>query len=1292
MWKNWSFVKRFGGPLLRLVKRGVPLLLTLGLVFLLVGIWWLGPQWTWRGQTPLVSLTARVLATVVLLTVPILGWALLLRHRNRRLEADRERVENRKKDLCLCHIQAQERALDRSLATLRANLKGRNALYQLPWYLVLGQEDAGKTSFINRSSQSFSLTGEIKAGSERMLDDPDLAYAIDWWMGDEAVLIDPPGELISQPREVPGERRDGTTGAQSGEITGEKPKEGVEGQPEAAEGQASQKQLSGEASEPDGAAPAQGRPAAAQAGAGKAKSGRKEISLPAGAHARLWESLIDWLGRNRSRRPLNGVVLIVDLVTLLGQQPSDRKALAILLRTRLAELSRRLGTRPPLYVVLTKFDLVDGFEAFFSRLPRSVREEIFGFTFTLDSVQNYDAWLTELAGRYDDLVARLNERVFDALGAVASLQEREGLLSLVRQLIGMREILLGFLADILGSDRYITPALPRGVYFSSVYQQGLMTNAFVSSASQAYAVREPVPHAQPSGRATVYFAQQLFQQVIYPEAGLAGDNLKVLADKKRALALSAGVASVVSLLVAGGWFHYYGINRDKAMAVLERSRAFSAKAIDGQTDATGRNLLQPLDQIHSAVAVYGSYRDAWPVIADMGLYQGRRIGPKVDEAYLKLLSQRFLPALAGGVMASMTAPNVSGEDQLAALRVYRMIEDRRNRRAPIVEDWMGKRWRAAFPGQSGVQAALMGHLDYALKYADADLPQYRERVADLQRELRQIPLPQRIYMTMRLQAGETLRAPLDLRNEIGPAFDVVYKSEGNDAQGGSSKVDALLTARGYEGFFEPHSRDLADLAMIDQWALGERRDIDYSEADKQALAERVRALYSRDYIDTWQRGISQLDVRDFGDIAQAVSVLGSITSPAAPMRRLVETVRDNSELGGKPVANAADKATGNTTGKTAPASAVEPDAPPSQMDSIARAFVPLTDVLVARADKPSYLDETMLAIGNVHDVVKAVQDSPDRGKAALSVVLDRFALKGPDSIGNLQRIAAGLPEPLDRQVRKLADESSQVLLIEALRELERRWDSEVFRFYSERLAGRYPFNPASREDASLDDFTAFFGPQGRLQQFKGQYLKLFLEDNLEALYSERRGGYLVRTDILDQLKSAERIRDAFFDSRGTLAVRFAVEPLGLTPTRRGSVLNVEGQLITYSHGPSSSSSLVWPNSQGDSNESRITLVNGAGNSSSLVYRGAWSLFHLLSQARLNGATVTSVDLSFAAVDGGMRYRITAEKTNNPFTQQLFRGFALPRTLLQDQVQLAATLPARPDAVRADRRASPIVRN
>jgi type VI secretion system protein ImpL len=589
---------------------------------------------------------------------------------------------------------------------------------------------------------------------------------------------------------------------------------------------------------------------------------------------------------------------------------------------------------------------------------------------------------------------------------------------------------------------------------------------------------------------------------------------------------------------------------------------------------------------------------------------------------------------------------------------------------------MKTRWQAAFPGDGAVQNGLMRHLAYAMKYAPSDLPAYRDRVAEIQDRLRQMPMPQRVYISMRAQAGKALASPLDLRNEIGPAFDIVYRSVdlGQDAEP-QTRIAALLTARGFHGYFEPHSGDFTELALIDQWTLGERARIEYSEADKQVLATRVRAIYNRDYIDTWQRSLNRLEVADFDDIAQAVSVLGSVISPAAPLRRLVETVRDNTSLQTPDARLPQPEA-------AAPAAAAKA----LQMGAIARPFVALTEVLRATENKPSYLDESTAAVARVHDVVKGVQDSPDPGKAALGVVLDRFALKGDDAIGNLQRIAVGMPEPLNRQVKKLADESAQVLVIEALKELERRWNTEVYRFYDERLANRYPFDPASRADASLEDFTVMFGPRGRLAQFKEQYLKLFLEDNQEALYSERHGGHLVRMDVLKQLEAADRIQDAFFNSRGALNVQFSVEPLGLSPTRRSSVLGVEGQLIPYSHGAANSVVLIWPNNLGANTESRITLVGGSGTSSSLAFRGPWSLFRLMSQARLDAVTATSVDLSFSASDGAMRYRVSAEKSNNPFTHPLFDGFALPRTLLADLPGKGKAVPVA-DAGRAKGKAT-----
>lgn len=1192
----WKHLKRWGLPLVNRIGLAMPLLLGLGAALMLVAIWWLGPQWTWREQQPLASMAHRGLASMVLVLVPLLCWLVVLRKRNRRLQAERNQAAAAELDRALPYVQAQEQALNQGLSRFLHNAGGRRALYRLPWYLVLGDQRAGKTSLIDRTEQNFSLT-RIDKAQKRGQQAQALAYPIGWWVSDDAVIIDPPGTFISQ------------------------------------ESLAEDTNVS---------------------------------EVPPATPARLWQHLLGWLARNRSQRALNGVVLVVDLPALLHGTPEQRVALAQVLRTRLYEVSSQLGSRLPLYVVLAKFDLLDGFDQLYASLPAATREEMLGFTFKLEANGTFDAWLEEYGEQYERLISELFEQVVERIDALNDAALRARLFSLHTQMIGLRPILLGFLKDTLASDRYTTPALVRGVYWSSVVQQGDMLNAFVREAAQPYKTKLPLLEGKAQGKALAYFVQHAFGRVIYPESGLAGDNIRVARNKRQLLWVGSGVGVLALCVGIASWQRYFDINGAKAANVLAKSREYSHHEVDQRLDPTGRNLLEPLDQIRDAVSVFGDYRAAWPGVADLGLYQGRAIGPRVDEAYLSLLSKRFLPALASGVIDAMDAAPPGSEQQMAALRVYRMLEDRQNRRPEWVEEWMARQWQQKFPGQGQLQRDLMRHLKYALAYADTDLPQYRQRIAEVQQTLRRVPLAERVYASLKQQAGEQLHSGLDLRHQVGPAFDVVYQSSAGARQHDDVLLAPMLTAKGFKDYFEPRSQRFAELAMVDEWALGERGQLDYSDADREALGERLRNLYSADFIDSWRRALNAFSVADFRDLDHGVAILQQFTGPAAPLHRLLDTVKDNTSLS-------------SAVGVEAPEDA-EALAPPAskpeqqQAWAIQRAFAGLSAMLRAAGEKPSYYDETVGAITAVHDYAKAVQDSPDRGKAALQAVHQRFSMTGQDPIGTLQRVSSGLPEPINHQVRKLADQTAQVLNVEALRELERRWDAEVYSFFQQRLAGRYPF-VVRAPDASLDDFEAFFGPKGRLQQFNDQYLKVFLKDNLEALQTGQQGHSLIRSDVIEQLEQADRIRETFFDQRGNLSVQFSIEPLGLSANQRTSLLDLDGQLISYTHGPRQITGIVWPNTLGQQVRSNLTLLRQNGNSSSLEYRGPWSMFRLLSRGSLNGRTATSVDLSFRTGDGVMRYRLNAEKAFNPITQEPFKGFKLPRGLLQQSPKLTPTTQA-----------------
>lgn len=248
-------------------------------------------------------------------------------------------------------------------------------------------------------------------------------------------------------------------------------------------------------------------------------------------------------------------------------------------------------------------------------------------------------------------------------------------------------------------------------------------------------------------------------------------------------------------------------------------------------------------------------------------------------------------------------------------------------------------------------------------------------------------------------------------------------------------------------------------------------------------------------------------------------------------------------------------------------------------------------------------------------------------------------------------------------VERMADESWFVIKQEAIKYLEVRWANDVHREYREKLASRYPFNPNARKDVDLEDFESFFGPSGTLSKFYEDNLKLFMDENLISAES-LDGASLIRHEVLDQLETAKRIQRAFFNNKGVLDVEFTLEPVELSPNKRRSIINVDGQFVEYAHGPRKSVELIWPNTLRGASASKLTLIPAEANRSprSMLIQGPWAFFRLLENGKVIGASETSVDYQFTLDSGTVRYRLRSEAESNPFTSVLFKSFKLSPTL------------------------------
>ncbi|MDX1801684.1 MAG: type VI secretion system membrane subunit TssM, partial [Marinobacter sp.] len=967
-------VGRRVGPVIRSAG---PVVLALGLGLMLAAVWWLGPRWQIAGDYPLASWQARSMITlgVVLLLVLVWGWVLSRKLRKVHLaRADEKRQEE---DPVLVYERRQQRLLDRSLAALKANLPGRQGVYKLPWYLVMGLEGAGKTSLMQRSGQTYTLTNVTRQA--RTEKNP---LGFEWWVGDHGLLIDPDGELLSQ----------GATG-----------------------------------------------------GNGQVLSNR------------LWQHFIQWLEKNRSRRPLNGVVLAIDIARLSTSTDEQRRQQAILLRTRLRELMEQLGSRLPVYIQFTKLDLLHGFGAFFSNLSKAERQQPFGFTFTLDGQHDPDDWLNQFDSAYGELVARLNDRVPGRLAATRDSEERAALYSFTRQLAGLRTTLLAYLTELLAADAFSTPALVRGTYFTSVYQEGVPEDAFVAAAAASYGLAGPTQPAQRGGPSLSYFTEQLFADIIYPEAGLAGDNVRVVHRRRRRVMTAAVLAIVAGLGMTAGWQHYFIKNADAARQVRSEAEHFIRNwhPVGSEPDRTGRNLLEPLDQLRDATLAFGDYRNRWPLVADMGLYQGGRVGPEVDQSYLNMLAYQFIPALMLGVMDQMSQAPDDGPERLKHLRVLRMLYDRSGRRDAIVEDYLANFWQQRFPGERQVQERLQGHLVYAMAHTDLaamraagdktarmTLVPFTSSVQWAQQELGRIPTSDRVYQDLETRAQQDLSAPLDLARAAGPAFETVFTTveRQNGAQTSQQPsampdlaIPGMLTRDGLQNYFLRKSDSVTELALIDAWVLGRRNNIDFSQADESSLKVKLQDRYAEDYVRTWRNALSQLDVRDFRDLNQGVRILDNLTGGHEPLTRLLTTVRDNTQL----VPRIADQ-----SGAAREALEQSPDYRMEQ--DIQRQFSGLNALLAKTGDEPTPLAQILTVVQSLHNYLRTIQESPDQGKAALAAARDRLSLQGADPIFTLQRLARNQPEPVNRMLAKLASESWRVVLNEAVAELERQWYHDVY--------------------------------------------------------------------------------------------------------------------------------------------------------------------------------------------------------------------------------------------------------
>jgi type VI secretion system protein ImpL len=206
-------------------------------------------------------------------------------------------------------------------------------------------------------------------------------------------------------------------------------------------------------------------------------AGRYAIPEEAARDRAEWYRLLRLVRHYHGREPLNGIIVAVAANELASQPDEKLRANGDQIRERLEEAVHELGVEFPLYVLVTKCDLLAGFSEFFGVLPRRIVNEAVGFVDDPPAVSGGPARGTAAVQRFRASLHSIYERLhvlrLSVLNGNAPEALRQPIFCFPEEFGAIERPLGLFMESLLSEDvRYHTP-LFRGVFFTSSRQEGI---------------------------------------------------------------------------------------------------------------------------------------------------------------------------------------------------------------------------------------------------------------------------------------------------------------------------------------------------------------------------------------------------------------------------------------------------------------------------------------------------------------------------------------------------------------------------------------------------------------------------------------------------------------------------------------------------------------------------------------------------------------------------------------------------------------------------------------------------
>lgn len=270
-----------------------------------------------------------------------------------------------------------------------------------------------------------------------------------------------------------------------------------------------------------------------------------------------WGEFLKLLESHRRNCPINGMLLVIPADSLIVDTADDIQRKGQKIAQQLDHIQRTLGVRFPVYVVVTKCDLINGFREFFDKIDDpELQHQMLGWSNPASIDEQFQPELVDQ--HLHSVVERLERRRLALLvdpvptedSEARRIDQVDALYAFPKSLVRIIPRLRRYLEMVFATGEWSPkPLFLRGIYFTSSMREG---SALDEELAEVLGVPvASLPEGRMWERERSYFLRDLFVNKMFREKGLVtrASHANRQHHQRRATVLGAGVASAVLLFL-----------------------------------------------------------------------------------------------------------------------------------------------------------------------------------------------------------------------------------------------------------------------------------------------------------------------------------------------------------------------------------------------------------------------------------------------------------------------------------------------------------------------------------------------------------------------------------------------------------------------------------------------------------------------------------------------------------------------------------------------------------------------